>query len=163
MSGRRATNRSPRFDVWPTPVAVEDLKSLRGPVREAVKQARMDLEKRGCQAAHYRLEDDRLLESICIRRLPHNYRMAVAFPSENEVVILMIGEHFRRAQDPKATTPSLDFFARLYGTLGLTVPLREGRRPPCCEDGRPPVDPDLLDHFIARSRELIRQRRRRQE
>jgi hypothetical protein len=150
VSGRKASE--PAFDVWPTPVAAEDLKQLRGPHAEAAKQARRALERSGCAAAHYRLSGANV-EHICVLKLRDNWRMLVFFPSPEEVAILLVGPHERE-------NPELDAYRRLYALLGVDVPDDEHRRPPCCEKGEAPIDPDLLERITDRARELARSQRR---
>lgn len=149
MSGRRAGRR---FGVWPTPLASEDLKALRGEHARAAKEARARLERRGCAAAGYRLSGA-AVERICSLKLRDNWRMLVFFPAEDEVAILLVGPHDRE-------NPGLDVYTRLYELLSIEVPDEEHRRPPCCADGQPPVDAELLDGVIDRTRELTRERRR---
>ena len=72
---------------------------------------------------------------------------------EDEVAVLRVGPHERE-------NPDLDVYRRLYEALGVEVPDDEHRRPACCEDGQPPVDPESLERLIDRTRELTQQRRR---
>lgn len=150
MSGPRGSK--PPFDVWLTRDAAEDVKILRGPQARAVKQARAELQKIGCRAAHYRLSGAGV-EHLCVLRLRDNFRMVLLFPAEDEVTVLLVGPHERE-------NPDLDVYRRLYEALGVEVPDDEHRRPACCEDGHPPVDPELLGRLIDRTKELTQQRRR---
>lgn len=118
MSGRKASE--PAFDVWPTPIAAEDLKQLRGPHADAAKQARKDLERSGCTAAHYRLSGTDV-EHICVRRLRDNWLMILFFPGPREVAILLVGPHERE-------NPEIDAYRRLYELLGVEVPEDEVAR-----------------------------------
>lgn len=82
--------------------------------------------------------------------------MVTAYPAEDEVAILLIGEH-RLAAGERVSDGArvfLDVYAALYRGLGLTTwPVGDPEHPdPCCADGQPPVDPDLVDRFIATSR-----------
>ncbi len=79
--------------------------------------------------------------------------MVLLFPAEDEVAVLLVGPHDRE-------NPDLDVYRRLYEALGVEVPDDEHRRPACCEDGLPPVDPELLERLIDRTKELTQQRRR---
>lgn len=150
MNGQR--DFEPNFDVWPTATAAEDLRALRGKQAEAFKNARAELERVGCRAAHYRLSGADV-EHICVLKLRDNWRVLVFFPAENQVAILLVGPHDRE-------NPQLDAYARLYRLLGVEVPDDEHRRPPCCADDQPPVDPDLLDRAIDRTKLLTRDKRR---
>lgn len=153
MSGRRTSRPRPlRFDVWPTPIAAQDLRALRGDVRKAARRVRNELERSGCRAASYRLSGEGL-ERICVIALPHAYRMLVAFPAEREVAVLMVGPHSR-------DNPETDVYRRLYAALGIEVPTASRRKPPCCADDDPPVDGELVERFLERSRKLLRRRRR---
>jgi hypothetical protein len=146
------TGSEPPFDVWLTPEAAEDVRALRGQQAHAVKRARAELERIGCQAAHYRLSGAGV-EHLCVLKLRDSFRMVLLFPAANEVAILLVGPHDRE-------NPDLDVYCRLYEALGIEVPDAEHRRPACCEDGQPPVDLDLLEQLIDRAKELTRQKRR---
>lgn len=150
MSG--PTDSEPPFDVWLTPEAAEDVKGLRGAHARDVKKARAELERIGCEAAPYRLSGADV-EHLCVLKLRDNFRMVLLFPAENEVAVLLVGPHDRE-------NPDLDVYRRLYEALGVEIPDDEHRRPTCCEDGQPPVDPDLLEHLIDRTKELTRRKRR---
>lgn len=86
-------------------------------------------------------------------RLPHDYRMLVAFPSEQEVSILLVGRHVRN--------PALDVYTRLYRALDLQMPSGERTKPPCCEgeEDEPPVDDELVDRFQNGVKRLRRESR----
>jgi hypothetical protein len=150
VSGQSAGRR--KFDVWPTPVGAEDLKGLRGRADKAAFQTIKRLQQQGCAAANYRLSGKEV-ERICVCTLYADWRMIVAFPTAKEVAILIVGRH-----QPKDA--SRDVYARLYQALGIEVPTVERRRPPCCADDQPPVDPGLVDRFVSRSAELARRARR---
>lgn len=150
MSGPKGSE--PPFDVWLTREAAEDVKALRGAQARAVKRARAELQRNGCRAAHYRLSGAGV-EHLCVLKLRDNFRMVLLFPVEDEVAVLLVGPHERE-------NPGLDIYRRLYEALGVEVPDDEHRRPACCEDGQPPVDPEVLEHLIDRTKELKRQKRR---
>jgi hypothetical protein len=80
--------------------------------------------------------------------------MVVAFPAEDEVAVLLVGPH-------KELDPEVNVCTRLYEALGIGVPPDERRKPPCCEDVRPPVDAELVDRFIEGSQRLRRSKSRR--
>lgn len=141
------------LDVWPTPIASEDIDELHGDVRTAAKQKRVELERRGCAAADYRLSGADV-QRICIVRLPRKHRMVVAFPAEEEVAILLVGPH-------DETNPEVNVYTRLYESLDIEIPTDQRRKPPCCADGQPPVDADLVDNFIEGSKKLRRGKARR--
>lgn len=76
------------FDVWWTPAGAASAKKLDKPIADAVDRVEVELERAGCAAASYRLTGE-ILEHVCVVRLPYDYRMLVAFPSEREVAILL--------------------------------------------------------------------------
>jgi hypothetical protein len=141
------------FDVWPTPIARDDLEDITGDVDKVVGQKLRQLKRQGCAAADYRLSGDDV-ERICIVRLPRRHRMVIAFPAEGEVTVLLVGAH-------DEANPYADVYARLYGSLGIDIPDGARRKPPCCDDGRPPVDPGLVDRFLDRSKQMRLGRARR--
>ena len=128
------------FDVWWTPAGAASVKGLDKPIADAVDRVEAELERVSCAAASYRLTGE-ILERICVVRLPYDYRMLVAFPSEREVSVLLVGRHIRN--------PLLDVYTRLYRALGLQTPTGERTKPPCCdtENDEPPVDRELVDRF----------------
>lgn len=68
--------------------------------------------------------------------------------------MLLVGEHLD-------DDPELDLYRGLYRLLGLPEPTGKRTKPPCCdEEGRSPVDPDLLDRFWSGARELNSRSRR---
>jgi hypothetical protein len=151
VSGRKASE--PEFDVWPTRTGAEDLKGLKGAQKKAAQEARAELERSGCAAAHYRLSGA-AVERICVMKLRDNWRMLILFPASSEVAILLVGPHERE-------NPDLDVYRRLYALLGVSVPDDEHRKPACCDDdGQAPVDPDLVDEITDRTRDLAREERR---
>jgi hypothetical protein len=140
--------------VWPTPVADQQLRDLRGETRRNAKEAMDRLERHGCEAADYRLEGDEI-ERFCVVDLGRDWRMIVAFPERDEVAVILIGRHIERRS-------AIDVYLRLYESLGIELPTISQRKghPPCCPTGEAPVDRALVDRFIARERELRRRRRR---
>jgi hypothetical protein len=128
------------FDVWWTPAGAASAKKLDKPIADAVDRVEVELERAGCAAASYRLTGE-ILEHVCVVRLPYDYRMLVAFPSEREVAILLVGRHVR--------SPVLDVYTRLYRALGLQMSPDERTKPPCCEgeEDEPPVDGELVARF----------------
>lgn len=139
--------------MWPTPIGGEDIAGLHGDVRAAANQKQQQLRRHGCPAADYRLSGADV-EHICIVKLPRKHRMVVAFPSDEEVVILLVGPH-------DDTNPEVDVYARLYEALGIEIPTDRRRKPPCCADGQPPVDAELVDNFLEGSKTLRTGRARR--
>jgi hypothetical protein len=143
------------FDVWPTPIASDDLDGLPNDVDKVVEQKIRELESKGCAAADYRLSGEDV-EHICIVILPRRHRMVIAFPAEEEVTILLVGPH-------NEADTAVDVYTRLYEVLGIDVPTDKRRKPACCTGAEPSVDGDLVDEFLERSKKLRlgRARRRR--
>jgi hypothetical protein len=54
-------------------------------------------------------------------------------------------------------------YRRLYASIGIDQPTAAERvgHPPCCPTGEPPVDPEVLERFVERTRELRRESRGR--
>ncbi|MGO9247672.1 MAG: hypothetical protein ACLQQB_09850 [Solirubrobacteraceae bacterium] len=140
------------FDVWWTPAGAASAKKLDKPIADAVDRVESELERVGCAVASYRLTGE-ILEHICVVHLPYDYRMLVAFPSDQEVSILLVGRHVR--------SPALDVYARLYRALDLQPPPEERTKPPCCdaENDEPPVDGELVDRFRDGVKRLRRESR----
>jgi hypothetical protein len=113
------------------------------------------LERRGCEAADYRLEGDEV-ERFCVVDLGRDWRIIVAFPEHEEVAVILVGRHIERR-------PEVDVYRRLYESLGIGLPTITQRKghPPCCPTAEAPVDRDVVDRFIARERELRRRTRGR--
>lgn len=152
MAPGRSAGRA-KFDVWPTPVASEDLAKLRGDVDGSALAAIQRLKHQGCKAARNRLSGA-AVERVCAVVLPRNWRMLIAFPAVDEIAILLVGPH-------DETNPDTNIYSRLFRTLGIDVPDDERRKPPCCdEDDRPPVSPDLVDRFLEQARALAKRERR---
>ena len=146
------------FDVWTTAVANRQLQALRNVTRANAKRAMDDLERRGCEAAHYRLEGEEV-DRFCVLPLGGNWRMIVAFPASTEVAIVLVGQHLENSSQ-------LDVYQRLYRNLGIELPTVKQRKnhPPCCPAReRAPVDPDLVNNFIAREKDLRREDRGRRK
>ena len=143
------------YEVWSTPVGERQLRELTGPIRENARRAMDNLERSGCRAAHYRLEGDEV-ERFCVLDLGRDWSMIVAFPEAKEVAVILVGRHIDKR-------PAIDVYRQLYRSIGIDFPTIEERlgHPPCCPDGKPPVDRELVDDFIARAEQLRRERARR--
>jgi hypothetical protein len=96
------------FEVWPTAVADRQLRDLRGETRKHAKGAMDRLERRGCEAADYRLEGDEV-ERLCVGNLGRDWRMIVAFPECDEVAVILVGRHLEKR-------PQVDVYRRPYET-----------------------------------------------
>jgi hypothetical protein len=136
-----------------TPSSRRSVEALRGKARGSFDAAVERLAAEGCAAGDYRLTGEHI-EHICAVHLYGRHRALVAFPDEESVVVLLVGEH-------AADDPDLDVYRSLYRLLDLPEPSAKRTKPPCCrEDGEPPVDADLLDRFRDAATELSRRARR---
>jgi len=62
-------------------------------------------------------------------------------------VLLLVAEHTRSANP----------YRLLYAALGIDEPEEPRTKPPCCDDeGRPSIDPDLVERFERGLRDLGR-------
>jgi hypothetical protein len=106
-----------------------------------------ELRGRGCAAGGYRL----LGASgenypLCCRYFYGQWRMHLAFPNPETVVIVAVGEH------TKQSNPH-ELLAEVFPSLSARG-RRRSMKPPCCEDsGKPPVMSDearaMLDAVFA--------------
>ncbi len=138
------------FRISLTPTADRSARQLRGKVADSFGRALTRLEAEGCTAADYRLSGD-VVDHICSLHLYGRFRVLLCFPDNERTLILLIGEHIQGHP--------INVYGRLYEFLGIGEPDTKRSKSPCCDDeGRPPVDPDLVDRFIATANRL-RQRR----
>lgn len=141
------------FQVSITPTGQRSVKALRGKARKSFDAAVQRLASEGCAAGDYRLSGE-VVEHICSLQLYGLHRALVCFPDDESVVVLIVGEH-------RDSYPKLDVYRSLYRLLELPEPPAKRTKPPCCdESGKPPVDPNLLDHFHDRAKALTRRTRR---
>jgi hypothetical protein len=96
----------------------------------------LDLARRGCEAADYRLHGD-IFDNVCavrVTRVTGSWRVLVYFPAEWEVAVFFIGRHDeKRGQDVyNAMAERL----RLPRSTGI----RGRKRPSCCEGMTEPPD-----------------------
>lgn len=143
-----AGNATPAFEVSFTPIGRADYHDLRADLKRDVDDAIAALERGGCAAAHYRLAGSGSdVGHICVIHLLRDWRLILAFPSANEVVVLLVGRHLRGARS---------VYERLYRIAGADAPAGERDKPPCCEDGNPPVNPELVSRIVASAKRLRR-------
>lgn len=103
------------------------------------------------RSAAYRLSGD-TADRICSLHLYGPYRALVGFPDTESVVVLIVKEHLR-------TNAAADVYDDLYEILGIAEPTAKRTKPPCCDEGgEPPVDPDLIERFLATANRLQRRR-----
>ncbi len=120
--------------------------NLRADLRSEVDTATAALGKRGCAAANYRLAGSQSdVGRICVVKLSRDRRLILGFSADNEVAVLLIEQHLRGARS---------VYQRLYRLLGVSEPPDERNKPPCCENGMPPVDSDLVQRIIANAKRL---------
>ncbi len=136
-----------------TPTGQRSVDALRGKARKSFDAAVQRLSSEGCVAGDYRLSGESV-DHICSIQLYGRHRTLVCFPDDESVVVLLVGEHLDG-------DPELDVYRGLYRLLELPEPSTKRTKPPCCDKtGEPPVDPDLLDRFRDKARELNRRGRR---
>jgi hypothetical protein len=142
------------FQVSITPTGQRSVEALRGKARKSFDAAIQRLAAEGCEAGDYRLSGEGV-EHICSVQLYGRHRALVCFPDDESVVVLRVGEHL----DDDA---ELDVYRSLYRLLELPEPSAKRTKPPCCDTtGKPPIDPELLDRFRDRAKQLNRRSRRR--
>lgn len=61
--------------------------------------------------------------------------------------MLLVGRHLRDARS---------VYERLYRLLGISAPTEERDKPPCSQDGEPPVAPELVSRIVANAKRLRR-------
>lgn len=136
------------FDVWFTPIGRADYHELRADVKREVDEAVAALQRSGCAAAHYRLAGTAAdVGHVCVVHLARDWRMILGFPAPHEVTVLLVGRHLRGARS---------IYHRLYRLLDVTDPTEERDKPPCCEEGDPPLDARLVERVVANARRLRR-------
>ncbi len=141
------------FRVSITPTGQRSVDALRGKARKSFDAAVERLASEGCKAGDYRLTGAGV-EHICSVQLYGRHRTLVCFPDDESVVVLLVGEHQR-------DDPEVDVYRSLYRLLELPEPSAKRTKPPCCEKaGKAPIDPELLDRFQARAKQLRRRSRR---
>lgn len=81
------------------------------------------------------------------------WRLVLGFPESDVALVVDIGEHIDNDR-------SRDVYTRLYEALEVEPPTEARDKPPCCDDGGPPVDDDQLHGIEDGYRALTRRRRR---
>lgn len=127
---------------------------LRGAVKDSLKNTLLALERSGCEAAGYRLSGE-AVHRLCVTHLYGSWRLLLAFPEPEVVVVIDVGEHL-------ADEPGRDVYSRLYEIMGTTPTAEPRTKPPCCDDDRiPPVSAELAEDLADAYQDLIRERKRR--
>ncbi len=140
------------FSISITPTGQSSVDALRGKARKSFDVAVRQLAAEGCKAGDYRLTGESV-DHICAVRLYGRHRLLVCFPDDQQVVVLLVGEHTNN-------DPEVDVYRSLYRLLDLPEPTAKRTKPPCCDEaGQAPVDPVLLDRFRDRAKELNRKGR----
>lgn len=128
------------------------IRDLRADIRHRIEAIERNLRDRGCHAADYRLTGE-TLERLCaiqIGGVTGNWRIVIAFPEPDAVVLLYVGQHNERR--------GLNIYQDLYTVLGIAEPRSPRSKPSCCdEEGNPPINGDVLERIDL----YARQRRRR--
>lgn len=126
---------------------------MRGKVRKSFDAAVRRLAAEGCKAGDYRLTGEEV-DHICSVHLYGRHRLLVCFPDDQQVVVLLVGEHTN-------DDPEVDTYRSLYRLLDLPEPTAKRTKPPCCDEaGQAPVDAEILDRFSAGAKALVRRRRK---
>lgn len=137
--------------VYLSPRAEQQVSMLRARDRQTYDDFLINLRARGCEALHYRLTGNVLLERLCVVHLAQQLRVVVAFESAELATILLVAPH-------KDDDPFIDVYAQLYRLANIDVaPSGERKKPTCCEgkDGSAPVvDVEDLEVLVRRAREL---------
>jgi hypothetical protein len=98
--------------VYLSPRAGQQVSMLRARDRRTYDDFLINLRARGCEAMHYRLTGDVLLERLCVVHLARQLRVVVAFESAESVTILLVAPH-------KDDDPFIDIYAQLYRLANL--------------------------------------------
>jgi hypothetical protein len=129
--------------------ALEDSKKIPPKLRPALVRVVDRLAREGCRAADYALSGDPPWPHLCAKHFD-GWRVIVAFPTLDEVVILKIARH-DRAHDP---------YREIADELGVPVSTARRTKPPCCDPaGVPPVDQEILERLEGAFSKLSRPQR----
>lgn len=105
-------------EVFPTPLADQQVKALHRDQQRKVIEFVRDLEARGCAALSYRLTGDRPLDHLCDKHLGGRLRAIVAFESRSKAWLLLVADHDDR-------DPILNVYAQLSACGIRTGTFRE--------------------------------------
>lgn len=147
---RRSGSRGATLTVStiPTKLAREQIKVLRGKAKASFVLAVEDIRCRGCAAAGVRLAGE-AVSGVCRLDLHGAWRLLTVFEAPDRCVLLLVAEHTRSANP----------YQLLYAALGIDEPEEPRTKPSCCDaDGKPPLDPDLVERFERGLRDLGRRR-----
>lgn len=92
----------------------------------------------GCRVAGYSLSGDDPWPKLCSKHIDA-WRVIVAFPDQDTVAVVSVAPH----------TDEVDPYAVLAELGGFSVSTAERTKPPCCADGVPLIDVDLVDRIQA--------------
>ncbi len=144
------------MEVTATPLALQQINSLRGPDRRAFEQFKQGLQSEGCKHLGYRMTGD-VVERLCVKHLTRSLRVIVAFESPTAATVLLVGPH--------DDDPNIDVYTALYMLAGLDdVPTTPRTKPPCCtaQAPQPPtVDQATLDRLLDHARQIRGPQKRR--
>lgn len=102
-------------------------------------------------AANYALSGPEPLSNLCVRHLRNGWRIVVAFPSLNEVAIVMVDRH-HSSNDP---------YVKMAKQLRIELYEGTKNKPPCCDAAAlPPLDSNVVAALGEEQDRLIRRRRR---
>jgi hypothetical protein len=113
------------------------------PARRRYESAVAELRGRGCAAGGYRLLGaDGESYPLCCRYFYRQWRMHLAFPEGETIVILSVEEH-------TPTSNPHELLAEVFPGLSGRG-RRRSAKPPCCEDaGEPPAMSDAARAVLA--------------
>lgn len=140
---------NPPFTVKLRGASIDDLRALNRRYAKAVREHIEHLRKRGCGAAGYRLSGSPPWNHLCSTHIGP-YRVIVAFPSENEVVVLKVARHDDRT-DP---------YREIAEEVGLELSTEPRTKPSCCDGDVAPLDPDFVDRYEAAFSRLTQRERK---
>jgi hypothetical protein len=99
----------------------------------------------GCRVAGYSLSGDTPWPKLCSKHIGEDWRVVVAFQADDSIVIIKIALHDDK-RDP---------YAEIAVELNVPISTAERTKPPCCEDGVPPMlDQEVLDTLSQAFRNL---------
>jgi hypothetical protein len=128
----------------PSKIAAKQIAALRGRAKASLFLAVDEIRRQG-QAAGVRLSGAEV-SAVCRRDLYGQWRLLTAFETVERCYLLLVERHLRTANP----------YQLLYRALGIEEPIEPRTKPACCDDGYPPVDPELIRRFERGARDLLR-------
>jgi hypothetical protein len=129
----------------PSKIAAKQIAAMRGRAKASLFLAVDEIRRQGCLAAGVRLAGAEI-SAVCRRDLYGQWRLLTAFETAERCYLLLVEQHLRTANPHHL----------LYDALGIVVPIEPRTKPACCDDGYPPVDPELIGRFERGAKDLLR-------